>query len=101
MSTIRYVHVRRLCADESKMLSDTGGTTVAYVYNDKKAQLHYGVARCSEKDKYSRPVGRRVAAGRISHGKTVQYGNVAADPGAAPSYGEIATYFNQLYGEVE
>lgn len=103
--SIRFVHIRPVLASmnvhANARFSDVGGTTIAYIYNDKKRQLHYGVARCSFKDKYSRPVGRRVASKRINTGGTVSYATVSPDGTKAPGYKDIAVYFNQLFGTLE
>lgn len=99
--SIRFVHIRKS--------PDSNGTTVAYVYNDKKQQLHFGVAKCSEKDKFSRPVGRKIASSRIRNGNIVTYDNIpllakdSADPlhkpySDAPTYREIASFFYDMYG---
>lgn len=62
--TISYIHLRN--GD-----SHFGGSTIAYycaTLADGTTRIHYAVAHCSLRDRYTRAIGRSVAGGRLHSG---------------------------------
>ena len=43
------------------------GATIAYVVNEEKKTMDIGIAFCSEKDCFSRKVGRRIALAKFNN----------------------------------
>lgn len=64
-----FLHFRKDCKVDyqntqlGKYASPTGGTTVAYTYDEKGVK--YAVAKVSKKDRYEKSVGRKVSSERL------------------------------------
>lgn len=64
---VRYRHIRMAeedGTDKGKILP-RGGRTTAYIMDEDGKVLEEAHADCSEKDNYSKKIGRVIAAGRL------------------------------------
>src|ERR1700678_244833 len=74
MSTIKYVHIRPGVTYDTaaKKLTGSplpkGGVTIAFTYDELSGNIDVAIARCHERDAYSRQRGRQIAGGRLSAG---------------------------------
>lgn len=59
---VKFLHYRILNSDNS--LAPKGGATVAYVVHDD-GTIRWARARCHEKDRYDKNLGRIKSAGRL------------------------------------
>lgn len=67
-SPIFFIHLRNVHTDYDE-LNPKGGITVAYRLsvdkNKESVSIFYAIAKCSEKDLYSKRRGRQIASGRL------------------------------------
>ncbi len=63
--------------------------TFAYVYDDANQTIRYGLAQCSDKDRFVKEHGRNAAFGRLvgSGGKAIPYSAIGGT-----KYGQVAGF---------
>lgn len=65
--------------------------TIAYVYNDTQGCIYYGIAQCSERDRFVKEHGRNAAFGRLvaSGGSVIPYSAIGGT-----KYAQVAGYIS-------
>ena len=69
--------------EDSFSLSPKGGKTIARILDADENLVAEGVAVCSAKDNFSRPLGRKIALGRALRALNLQRGIEFIEPGEA------------------
>lgn len=60
----KYLHIRQYDVDTLE-LSSTGGITLAYTANKDIDGIFISLAQCSQRDQFSRKIGRELASKRL------------------------------------
>lgn len=66
--------------------------TAAYVYNDADRCIEVAFAECTNRDRFTKSIGRDVAVGRFDKGETIK---ISFDDMGGSRYGQIAAYINK------
>jgi hypothetical protein len=80
------------------VLSNKGGATVAWRYDDKNKRIIGAIARCSRKDNFSRKFGRILAKARLDDEMqeenylSIPYSLITASQ-RGPKFREVADFF--------
>ena len=69
---IKYIHLRKLDSDGKPLTK--GGATIAYrssphPFQHEETLVEYVVAYCSDKDNFSKKIGRHISGGRLDRYK--------------------------------